>query len=421
MEHRSLSPDFIVSNDDHVGGNKCTRESTPDVAPQELRKEEQMGGPVNCNDSELSIYLQALAEGYLPTFYSDTSQSAQSKSMSIASKSFRRGKKTVVFHGFPSLKMSRHSTAIHGAELLTSWREGFRAKTSALPGTARGLMENAAECGTTWPASLAKFDPDTSSWKTAQLSLLGGLEEFSETWPRWGLMRNGECWERQTLVHRTSESASGLWQTPVADDAANRAAGKWNSRGEPKLSAQVMWPTPLANSHTGAGHGPNKTWAPNLQTMVAMWPTPTRDSATERTGRYAQGGLPLTAAVHHWPTPTVCGNYNRKGASATSGDGLATAVTQRTYPTATATAHKGWSPNHNRAGTDDRLDYTVEREAFNPGQQTPPMRLNPAWVEWLMGWPIGHTELKPLETDRCQSVRQWHGHFLEALRSFINE
>ena len=24
--------------------------------------------------------------------------------------------------------------------------------------------------------------------------------------------------------------------------------------------------------------------------------------------------------------------------------------------------------------------------------------LNPDWVEWLMGYPIGHTELKPLET-----------------------
>lgn len=240
-------------------------------------------------------------------------------------------------------------TESHGAELLTSWLEGFRAKTSALPETERDLTENAAECGTTWPASLAKFDPDTSSWKTAQLSLLGGLEEFSETWPRWGLMRAGECWERQTLVPRTSESASGLWQTPVADDAANRANGKWNSRGEPKLSAQVMW-----------------------------------------------------------PTATVCGNYNRKGASATSGDGLATAVTQRTYPTATATAHKGWSPKHNRADTDDRLDYTVEREAFNPGQQTPPMRLNPAWVEWLMGWPIGHTELKPLETGKFREWQQQH-------------
>lgn len=409
MEHRSLASNLVVSADDNAGRNQLTGEPAPNVAQEELFKEKQMGRAVNCNDLELSTYLQALAEGYLPTFYSDTSQSVQSKLMSIASKSFRRGKKTVVFHGFPSLKMSSHSTAIHGAELLTSWLEGFRAKTSALPETARGLTENAVGCGTTWPASLAKFDPDTSSWKTAQRSLLGGLEEFSQTWPRWGLMRNGECWERQTLVHRTSESASGLWQTPVADNAVNRAAGKWNSRGEPKLSAQVMWPTPLANSHTGAGHGPNKTGAPNLQTMVAMWPTPTRDSATERTGRYAQGGLPLTAAVHHWPTPTVCGNYNRKGASATSGDGIATAVTQRTYPTATATAYKGWSPNHNRADTDDRLDYTVERESFSPGQQTPPMRLNPAWVEWLMGWPIGHTELKPLETDRFQEWQQQHG------------
>lgn len=241
-------------------------------------------------------------------------------------------------------------TAIHGAELLTSWLAAFHVKTSASLETAQALTESAAGCGTTWPASLAKLDRATSSWRTAQLSLLGDLDEFSQTWPRWGLMRNGECWERQTLVHRTSESASGLWQTPVADDAANRAAGKWNSRGEPKLSAQVMF-----------------------------------------------------------PTPTVCGNYNRKGASATSGDGLATVVTQRTYPTATATAYKGWSPNHNRADTDDRLDYTVERESFSPGQQTPPMRLNPAWVEWLMGWPIGHTALKPLATDRFQEWQQQHG------------
>ena len=109
-----------------------------------------------------------------------------------------------------------------------------------------------------------------------------------------------------------------------------------------------------------------------------------------------------------WPTPTVCGNYNRKGASATSGDGLATAVAQRTWPTATATASKGWSPNHNRAMTDDRLDYSVERESFQPGQQTPPKRLNPEWVEWLMDFPIGHTGLKPLETHRYQEWLRQH-------------
>jgi len=31
-------------------------------------------------------------------------------------------------------------------------------------------------------------------------------------------------------------------------------------------------------------------------------------------------------------------------------------------------------------------------------------QLNPGWVEWLMGWPIGWTDLKPLAMDR---FRQW--------------
>lgn len=34
--------------------------------------------------------------------------------------------------------------------------------------------------------------------------------------------------------------------------------------------------------------------------------------------------------------------------------------------------------------------------------------MNPEWVEWLMGWPIGWTELKPLEMDRFHEWRQQH-------------
>lgn len=34
--------------------------------------------------------------------------------------------------------------------------------------------------------------------------------------------------------------------------------------------------------------------------------------------------------------------------------------------------------------------------------------LNPQWVEWLMGWPIGWTEVEPLETDKFQ--RWWCSH-----------
>jgi hypothetical protein len=35
--------------------------------------------------------------------------------------------------------------------------------------------------------------------------------------------------------------------------------------------------------------------------------------------------------------------------------------------------------------------------------------LNPEWVEWLMGWPPGWTDLKPLEMDKFHYVQQQHG------------
>lgn len=32
-----------------------------------------------------------------------------------------------------------------------------------------------------------------------------------------------------------------------------------------------------------------------------------------------------------------------------------------------------------------------------------------AEIERMMGWPIGHTDLKPLETDRLEEWYRWHG------------
>src|SRR4030067_298217 len=105
MEHRPLAPDLVVSDDGHSCGNQCDRKHSPDVAQEELRQEEQMGGPVNCSDSELCTFLQGLEAGFLPTYYSDISPSVQLKSIPIASKSWRHGKKTGAFPGFPSLQM----------------------------------------------------------------------------------------------------------------------------------------------------------------------------------------------------------------------------------------------------------------------------------------------------------------------------
>lgn len=36
-------------------------------------------------------------------------------------------------------------------------------------------------------------------------------------------------------------------------------------------------------------------------------------------------------------------------------------------------------------------------------------QLNPTWVEWLMGWPLGWTDLQPWATDKYRHARQRHG------------
>lgn len=46
-------------------------------------------------------------------------------------------------------------------------------------------------------------------------------------------------------------------------------------------------------------------------------------------------------------------------------------------------------------------------------QETQKAALNPDWVEWLMGWPVAWTDLRPLETDRYRLWLQSHGIYLE--------
>jgi len=85
---------------------------------------------------------------------------------------------------------------------------------------------------------------------------------------------------------------------------------------------------------------------------------------------------------------------------------LETVVGQRTWPTPTS---------HNAK----EFDSPSEAERHTPslchqargGDKTLPKFLNPAWVEWLMAWPLGWTDLKPLETDKFQAWRHSHGGF----------
>lgn len=53
-------------------------------------------------------------------------------------------------------------------------------------------------------------------------------------------------------------------------------------------------------------------------------------------------------------------------------------------------------------GRQIRLNTLVSPEGGAGGQ------LNPTWVEWLMGWPLEWTALKPLEMDRFHEWQRQH-------------
>jgi len=172
----------------------------------------------------------------------------------------------------------------------------------------------------------------------------------------------------------------------------------------------------------------------SLDRWVKFWPTP-RVSDTEggivknvemKDGTFSrvnkQGvrwGVKLKDAVDHaekmWPTPRA---QDSKHGAATewelntdhggTRDSLRVQVVKRSgmWPTPRARDYKdGTSVPPSRIKNPDlaTLGQKIAMEDSTGGQ------LNPTWVEWLMGWPIGWTDLKPLETDKYQQWLQQHG------------
>jgi hypothetical protein len=251
-------------------------------------------------------------------------------------------------------------TETRGEELLTLYLAAFLAPTLVPQEKGQELMEKPLECGEKWLGSFTKYDLDSCSWKTHQCLLLGDLEEFSETWPRWGLMRDGECWEQQTLEQTIRGTGFGLSEklpTPSATDYKNQPTSKsWKAKGginfklsNPEIRAKWMIPTPTARDGSGVRG----------------------KAAQERKGN---------------PIDTV-------------------PIYVQKFPTPQSNDAKNAVVRHRTKSQQVMLGGTIATD--NPeliGGQ-----LNPMWVEWLMGWPLGMTDLKPLEMDKSPSVPQQHG------------
>ena len=236
-----------------------------------------------------------------------------------------RGRQTEALNPSPFGTMCEPSTDTLGADVSISSLEDSPAKTSAQQEAAPGLAAAGRDFGARWLGLLARYDPATSLWKTPQCSLVEGLDEFSETWPRWGTMLDGVCWEQSMPALPISEIESGSWPTPVKNDARG-----WLTDGCPSQFQML---------------------------------------------RRSRANV-LSRPLRGVPTPT---KHDHKSEWSTRSETLAQFV--------------------------------------GSSRQASGLKLNPTWVEWLMGWPLGWTELQPLETAKFQQWFRLHGTCLQEHRA----
>jgi hypothetical protein len=150
---------------------------------------------------------------------SDGDPSVRWRSNRTAGKSSCGAKGTVCFPCSQSGTTCEPSTVQHGMESWMSSRRDFLASPSPSPDDAPAQTTNGT-CGLRRSGSFAKWDRDSSSWRTYQGSLIQDTsDEYSGTWPRQGMMLDGAVSELTMLGLPTSASDSGSWPTPQASDA----------------------------------------------------------------------------------------------------------------------------------------------------------------------------------------------------------
>ena len=239
---------------------------------------------------------------------------------------------------YEQLQMSGLPSSESTEKKSRSYRQASRASRIALQEKVEEIV-TAVTCGAKLQEYSEKLNRIGSSVKILPVYLQGKISDssdgYSMTLPRWGIALGGEFGELVTSGLLTEESASSCWVgTPTA---CMSKRGKRYREGRTPNPAELAetFPTPLSSDAIRMRYSEESL----------------RKVGMRRThGEYKKAGCNLSEYVAVFPTP-----------QATS------------YGVITETERKGM-------------------QAGNGG------KLNPTWVEWLMGFPLGWTDLDASET-----------------------
>ncbi len=230
-----------------------------------------------------------------------------------------------------------------------------------------------AGSGLSFSESSATFGRDGLWRRTfrgySQLTLDGHSEPFLGPWSRWGIVWGGQYMALTRSERPTGANGSSLWPTPVASNP---------NEGERLSSWQARRAHIRARRKNGNGFG-----IP-LAMAVQLWPTPKAQNANGP-AIHGQGGPDLQTAVHLWQTPAAQDSKNATlPPSQQERDTLPGQLLRQLWRTPQADENGSIVAPQERKGHNLSLSNQVQ------GQ------LNPEFVEMLMGFPRGWTDIAGL-------------------------
>ena len=239
------------------------------------------------------------------------------------------------------------------------------------------------------------FNQESASLKTSRATLPVGCITYCATWEDWVTEQRGAYSARLNAVRLTNASGCSSWPSPVASEV--RQGFQDRSRGmkgsQESLTTVVVKqhgrPVPVSSSTDGS--------------LPESWPTPNSQPAqrklingknqSTKTGQIY--GTSIAQAAQQWQTATVStGAHRQKDGSMI--DKLDQQVKQ-SWPTPSADGDSRPGANADPVkwqqiadakkaqGINKQLFLTTKVAMESSG------KLNPRWVETLMGLPVGWT------------------------------
>lgn len=342
-----------------------------------------------------------------------------------------------------------------GARGVASWISSLRvirANRSALPANVK-VKKILATCGRTSRASSASVSPSGSSSKTWPGISNWDFDKSPGNYDAWAIAARRDSLQRRKSARRIDGSACLLWPTSRAEDA--ESCGNHPGSNDSLSGVIRNWHTPTGEDNKTDGpkslarYGTPamKTRDQRLRVQVRAWKTPHGMGGTDRHGKTAGGGGEFAKQAMSWRTPDASRSGGNKTPAVVTASGtmlsLKTQAIHWQTPAADSFRSRG-GERKDEAGLDQQA-----RRWFTPDWPTPtandyksgvtgeiarpnarPLReiacqssvlglttrkggapssaagrrLNPLFVECLMGLPLGWTGYEPLE---MASFRSW--------------